>query len=139
MSSGDSCGLWVKIIRDVLEEEPHRDITIPKNTIAHPSICGFRRRIGFPKGQIADWDMVLPDGRGVHVREYSDYYRIHWDRVSPFVSRIGHLKRDAPGLFVLSVTGLSGLLGTIVSGALSSIIDWSVLGAIISVLFVFKG
>ncbi len=101
---------WISIIRKTLALKAHEDIVIPKSNVRHPLHVGFKRSIGEPKGQIADYRLRLIDGKSVHVREYKDYYRIHWDIVDPSVNPIEHLKHDAPHWYsmILYATGIVG-------------------------------
>jgi len=75
-----------------------KDVVI-KKPVTHPAECGFVRTIGAPKGQIADWELVIEKGR-IHVREYNDRFEIHWDSVSPLIDPEGHLKEDAPKYYI---------------------------------------
>lgn len=63
----------------------------------HPSRAGFRRSLGMPRGQIADWRKTTGHGC-IHVREYRTWYAVHRDRVDPKVSVFGHLFKDVLGL-----------------------------------------
>lgn len=87
-------------------------VRIPKEELPHPSESGFRRDIGLPRFQIADWRYQVGQGC-LHVVEYSDHYDIHWDRIDPNVSKIGHFWKDVVpgvGLFVFFVLILALLL-----------------------------
>jgi len=85
--------MWDEIIRRVLSLSPHVEITVKA---PHPSSFGFKRTLGSPKGQKGDWELMLADGRRIHVREYEGFYKVHWDFVSPSASIRGHLEKDAP-------------------------------------------
>lgn len=79
------------------------------NRIPRPESSGlFRRSIGEPKGQIADWRASI-DGsqKGMHVVEFSDRYEIHVDKFDPYKNPLKHLVYDSPK------TGVSLLLGGI--------------------------
>ncbi len=100
---------WSDVVAVVTAMPPHRDLALIKASLPHPSKCGFVRRRIFsePRGQKADWELVLPDGRSVHVREYKDYYLVHWDRFSPSVSKLKHLVYDAPHWLVPIVSTIA--------------------------------
>lgn len=69
----------------------------------------FRRSIGEPKGQIADWRFTMPwDSRSVHAVEYIDRYEIHVDKYDPAKHPIMHLVNDAPkyGSIILPLLAL---------------------------------
>ncbi|BAB59575.1 TVG0422635 [Thermoplasma volcanium GSS1] len=72
----------------------------------------FRRSIGEPKGQIADWRCTFPgDPRSVHAVEYIDRYEIHVDKFDPSKHPLKHVVYDAPsvGLFILPLTIIAAL------------------------------
>jgi len=101
---------WASIIRGTLKLRPHEDIVIPRSKVKHPLHVGFKRSIGEPKGQIADYRLRLIDGRSIHVREYKDCYKVHWDIVDPSVNPIEHLRYDAPHWYsmILYTAGVVG-------------------------------
>lgn len=68
---------------------------------------GYYESSGEPKGQVADYRRALSDGRGIHIRVYSDHLTAHWDRKDPSTNPIGHLLQDAPGWAI--ALGLAGL------------------------------
>ncbi len=120
-------------MQKVLKRPPHRDIRLDKNSILHPQECGFLRRRGFPHGQMADWEIVLPDGRSIHVREYRDRYEVHWDKVSPRVSILNHLRKDSPRCWIMLSAGVAALVGSIVGGlhtAFEGFLGGTILGLI---------
>ena len=102
---------WKKIINEVLKRRPHQNIIVSKHHLAkHPSECGFVKTLGIPRGQINDYELTLKDGRRVHVVEFKDYYKVHWDILSPRVSPLGHLICDAPYLLILPPLFFTGVL-----------------------------
>lgn len=71
----------------------------------------FKRHVGDPEGQIADYRHPLKDGAGIHLKKYSDHYRMHWDRKDPTIDPIGHLVEDAPHwLATAGVASIGALL-----------------------------
>ncbi len=108
---------WSKIVEKVLTLPAHEDVIVKKSAIIHPTLVGFKRSVGEPHGQRADYRLRLYDGKSIHVREYNDHYRVHWDKVDPSTSVIAHLKHDAPHIYML----LLGILG-ISSALLANII-----------------
>jgi hypothetical protein len=93
---------------DYARAPAHQDVEIAKSDVPHPLREGFKTRIGDPKGQNADYGMCLPDGKGIHIREYQDKYLVHWDKVDPPRDPIGHLVNDAPHW--IAIGGLVGAL-----------------------------
>ena len=79
------------------------------NRVPEPSSSGlFRRSVGEPKGQIADWRASIEGSvRGVHVLEYSDRYEIHVDSFDPYKRPFQHILFDSPK------TGMALLMGGI--------------------------
>jgi len=125
----DKCTKWRLIISRVLELPPHKNIRLDKKSVAHPRECSFRRRWGLPRGQLADWELVLEDGRGIHVREYRDRLEVHWDKVSPAVSRLKHLLRDSPACWLLISTSIAGALGAVLGG-INYILEATLIGLV---------
>lgn len=96
-----------EIIRIVLSLPPHRDLTVIKSDWKLPEDA--RKTLGEPRGQKADWEITLKDGRRIHVVEFDKYYKIHWDLVSPCVNPLGHLRKDARHWYELLADFLSKL------------------------------
>jgi len=95
----------------ILARPAHQDVEIMKSSVPHPLGEGFAGRMGDLQGQLADYGMRLQDGRGIHVREYSDRFLAHWDKVDPSGDPFGHLVQDAPHWIVIGVfAGLFALL-----------------------------
>lgn len=96
---------------EVFQLPPHKEVEIPKEPSESLEVAGFKRSIGRPAGQIADYRRVIPGGKSVHVREYGNFYKIHWDHVDPSLDAIEHLRRDAPEEYVLLTTSVGGSIG----------------------------
>ena len=79
------------------------------NSVPGPNSSGlFRRSVGEPRGQIADWRAsVEGSDRGIHVLEYGDRYEIHVDRYDPYKKPLMHVVFDSPK------TGIALLIGGI--------------------------
>jgi hypothetical protein len=135
-SSSSECKVWEVIIKEILRRPPHKDVIFPKELLPHPKLCGFLRRIGFPQGQIADWEVVLSDGRSVHVKEFRSKYKVHWDFVSPRVSIIDHLRKDSPKCWIVLSAGMAALIGSLLGGlhtALEGFLGGALLGILTSI------
>jgi len=102
---------WKVVIPSVLANPPHQDLKVDKSIVVHPLKEGFVRRVGELQGQLADYGKRLSDGKGIHIREYSDYFLIHWDKVDPS-DPVGHLIQDAPHWIIISAI----VLGTALVG-----------------------
>ncbi len=95
------------IVYRALSLEPHVPFEVRTCDIPHPLALGFTTSIGLPEGQLADYRLELADGRGIHVREYSGFFRIHLDRIHPTLARWwDHLKEDAPEIALLVALGI---------------------------------
>lgn len=127
---------WTSLIKDILKKRPYEDITIPKSLIDHPLESGFIETVGGPQGQIKDYELILPDARRIHVREFEDHYKAHWDKLSPKVDPLGHLRKDAPE-WLLFLAGMSGAaIGYFTSKKLENIVYGMLLGVFIGALIV---
>ncbi|MFI5449778.1 MAG: hypothetical protein ACHQ03_08455 [Candidatus Bathyarchaeia archaeon] len=102
---------WTVNVNSVLLLQSHQKMTISKFGSTNPSKAGFvRTYIEESENQISDYRRTLPDGRGIHVREFSDCYVIHWDKVCPLVNPIEHINQDTqygPALSALAVGGIA--------------------------------
>jgi hypothetical protein len=130
---------WKKVILKVLKLKPHEDLIVRKDILPHPKVAGFRETLGEPQGQLADYELVLDDGRRIHVREYEKYYRVHWDYVSPSIDPIGHLIYDAPHWFLAALFTVGAAFGYAKTGrfekALGTGLAFGVVGAILLAAF----
>ena len=97
---------WRNQYSPVLWQAVHTETTVPKWGMSHPLEAGFVASIGEAAGQRADCRLPLDDGREVHMREYGDYYTLHWDHVSAVRNPLGHLFSDAPHWIVVGLIGL---------------------------------
>ena len=64
-----------------------------------PSLDGFgfvETPLGDPEGSLRQYR----NDKGLHVREYENYFEIHEDQVDPRVDPLGHLIRDSPETLV---------------------------------------
>ena len=125
---------WRAIINEVLKRKSHEDIVIPKNTVPNPKLAGFVETIGDDHGQDADYELTLSDGRRIHVREHKEYYKAHWDKVSPLINPIEHLGRDAPHWWKISLSVLGGIIGYLQTKKMEDAIALAVFGYFIGVL-----
>ena len=87
---------WKHLVKEVQKQPPWKNMVVPKSSVPHPSRAGFRRTLGEPKFQIADWSKGLRNGGRIHIIEFSRHYEVHWDKVDPAVDPAGHLAVDAP-------------------------------------------
>ena len=97
---------WYNIERQILQRSCHEDISVYKWGMIHPEDAGFYRSTGAPQGQISDYRKLLKNGRSLHVREYEDNYRVHWDYFDPLENIVGHFLLDAPFWGFLALLGI---------------------------------
>lgn len=107
---------WSYIARVVLNLPEHTDRKVMKWSVPHPLEAGFRKGHGDYAEQKGDYRLALLDGRGLHIKEYDNYYLIHWDRWDPSINPLGHIFEDAPHW--LPVLGIGGILTTFSIAAL---------------------
>jgi len=93
-----------EVVRTVLRLLPHEELVVPKSKWRPPPDA--KKTFGELRGQIADWEITLEDGRRIHIVEFEDHYRIHWDIVSPHVDPLKHLRLDARYWYDVLVTAL---------------------------------
>lgn len=86
---------WVWIARELAARPARHTLRVRKRLIDHPVLSGAVRSTGLDVGQIAHWRFP-PDehGRGLHVHEYANEWRVHLDRVHPARSLLGHFLAD---------------------------------------------
>lgn len=107
----------VLLVGQVLRRPAHVEIPIPRDDIPHPLSMGFRKDFGEPRGQIADYRVTLEDGRSVHVREYKESWKIHWDKMDWMVNAVEHLRKDSPGYYTLVCASAGSGIGAAVGAA----------------------
>jgi hypothetical protein len=95
------------LVSRALSLSAHESFDVDKSEVPHPLAMGFERSLGIPEGQLADYRFGLADGKGVHVREFGSFFRVHWDRVHPTLERWwDHLREDTPELALILVIGM---------------------------------
>ena len=109
---------WSYAEASVLLLPPHQEIIIPKYAVPHPKSAGYVRSIGLRKGQKRDYRKRVGQ-KGLHIREYDHYYKLHWDKYYPhspagFVRHewyddpLGYLKLIAMGTIPIGLAGYGG-------------------------------
>jgi hypothetical protein len=95
----------------VLSQPHHTNLEVSKANVPHPRNRNrYNERAGQPQGQLQDFGRGLADGRGIHIKEYDNHFKIHWDKRHPGSDPIGHITQDAP---------LWGAIGVVTTGAVA--------------------
>ena len=93
MSTMELMTAWHGVALAALALPKHGKLVVPRDRVPHPEASGLYASIGLaPKCR--HYRHALPDGRGLHVHEYADHYRVHWDAVDPSVSVLRHFLHD---------------------------------------------
>lgn len=116
MATLPQVGSWSRVQRLC---EQRGAISIPLGLVPHPASCGFRRGQGLPLGQAADWRLRLTEDRCLHVREYSDRFAVHIDRLDPQADPLGHLAVDCAPLWIAGWAIAGGAVTRSAAGAAS--------------------
>ena len=91
---------WNDLIKSVQELPPHVDLLIKKSQVIEPWLCGFRKSsIGWRKGALRNWRLALSNGKSIHIREYADHFKIHWDIADPRKNPLKHFVYDTRRLY----------------------------------------
>jgi hypothetical protein len=124
--------LWADVYRELLAAKPGATVTLPKSAIASPLVAGAEGSRGLGLG--AHYRFA-PDRRcrGMHVREEGGAYEAHLDQVHPSCSIVGHLRADAPGVFVAGGLAAGAAAGAVLGGGRGAAIGGA-LGFVASML-----
>lgn len=126
---------WGELIRCVQNLPPHVDILIKKSQAAEPWLFGFRKSsMAWRKGALRNWRLALPNGKSIHIREYADHFKIHWDVADPRKNPLKHFIYDTRRLYNtirLLVIGMASTMTLLyhpgILQALISMIDKSII------------
>ena len=88
------CPTWQAATEQVLRLPMHEAVELDHQAARHPRQAGFRRSIGLDLRARGHYRRRLPDGRGLHVLEFRDHYRIHWDATHPSTGLLRHFTED---------------------------------------------
>ena len=93
---------WEQVTTTVLEYPVHTDIRVGMDMV--PKIpSNFKKIHADYDGQKTDYGFSLLDKRGIHIKVYDNYYKVHWDKRSSLTDPLGHLYHDALHWFALLV------------------------------------
>ncbi|HJK92322.1 MAG TPA: hypothetical protein RMH85_01285 [Polyangiaceae bacterium LLY-WYZ-15_(1-7)] len=106
-------------------------VRVEKRCVTHPLDAGFRKTLGLPRGQRADFRLELANCVGLHVQDFGSHYEAHLDQVDPACDVAEHLRRDAPGTYVLGAVGLGALIGLAIGQSKEAALAGSVLGGLL--------
>ncbi len=102
--------VWGKIKSKLDKLGYHKDVVVSKTKVSPPIVYdGFVKSIGEPDHQIRDFRKRINGTESMHVKEYSNHYKVHRDKVDPTYDPIGYLIKDSPevlaGFAVAAVSG----------------------------------
>jgi hypothetical protein len=97
---------WEQVTATALNYPAHTDILVGLDMVP-PLPTYFKKIHADNDGQKSNYGFSLPDKRGIHVKVYDDYYKVHWDKRSSLTDPLGHLYHDAPHWIVILIIGLS--------------------------------
>lgn len=106
---------WPDVYRALLEEPHGATLTVARSSLPPPTSAGAAPSHGLGAGEHYRF-APDPKCRGLHVRTAGDAYEAHLDRVHPDCSIVGHLRADAPGLFVAGGTACGAVAGGALAG-----------------------
>lgn len=95
---------WSEVASAVLLQPVHEDLYFSKAYLPHPEILGISKELLTLQGELADYRITLADGKSIHIREYQNYYAVHWDKYDPGTRLIDHLRYDAPEWWIALTT-----------------------------------
>ena len=84
---------WRGIAIAALALPRHEKLVVARDRVPHPKDSGLYLSVGLAQ-KCRHYRKALPDGRGLHVHEYSDRFVVHWDAVDPSVSVLRHFLKD---------------------------------------------
>src|SRR5579885_1218351 len=124
--------LWADVYRELLAQPAGASLRLSKRELPPPAAAGAESSHGFGPGAHYRFP---PDARcrGLHVREERGAYEAHLDRVHPACSLVGHLRSDAPGVFVAGGTAVGAVAGGALGGGRGAAVG-SALGFVASML-----
>ncbi|MGB1698024.1 MAG: hypothetical protein ACPHK8_06460 [Thermoplasmatota archaeon] len=90
---------WKQVQTAVLEQPLHAPVRVEKHHVPHPEDVGFYMSRGLNRSAHRHFRLPIADQKGLHVLEYDDHYLVHWDRIDPSVSMLGHFLGDVVTAF----------------------------------------
>lgn len=94
-----------------LASSPGSRAVFARTALPDPAAAGFRRSLGLPVGQRADWRMRLDDCRGLHLWDCGEVWVAHVDQVDPSCDLEAHLRIDASAVYVGYMALIGGFVG----------------------------
>jgi hypothetical protein len=91
-------GPWAAVAVAALALPQHGKLHVPRDQVPHPLQAGMYSSRGMAR-RCRHYRHALPDGKGLHVHEYEDHFRVHWDAVDPSISLLKHFLHDVLHVF----------------------------------------
>lgn len=87
---------WKEFSDFILQYDAHQDIEFDKRFFRKEDLQALQSIWADSDGQKENYRISLPDGKGIHIKEYENTFKVHWDKSDPRTDPIGHLLKDAP-------------------------------------------
>lgn len=88
---------WEELEDHILQLAAHEDISVDKEFFDKESLQQFKSIWGDNDGQITNYRIKIESSsKSIHIKEYDDHYKIHWDKANPATDPVLHLIEDAP-------------------------------------------
>ena len=125
---------WRGVVRVLGQYAPRTTFRVEKGVLCHPRAAGMSPSMGLPEGQIGDFRLALPNGGGLHVKDFGTHYEAHLDEVHPDVNLVEHLRKDAPGVFIAGGVALGAVVGRSVGTSKDGTLVGAALGGLFAAL-----
>lgn len=101
---------WEQVADTALKYPAHTDILVEFDMVPEfPDY--FEKILADDDGQKANYGFSLQDKRGIHVKVYDKYFKVHWDKRSSLTDPLGHLYHDAPHWIVIILGIIAAVVG----------------------------
>ena len=96
-----------ELVKYIITLPAHRDIKVNRDFFNREWLNEHKSRFADYDGQNTDYRILLTDGKSIHVKEYVNHYKIHWDKSDLATNPIGHLINDAPHYIIIIILAVA--------------------------------